>query len=1061
MTVWEEVRDLIDTGDAFKVAARVADLDDAGRREVARELPGHIEAARWAVHWRLHERVEELNRVRLDRGEAYKRFARERGVPEREIHHRWAETLGWGGDMEGTWEDPRLNMPEDRRRPPSPSEYDAWIDPMRVAGAGTLPGAAAVVSWLNRSDFERRQQSADLVEPVLQAVAARPAEWQADLAVRLALRVRVRRERWEGDPRDRNLPLTLELLRRTGVTPPEHDPLVVVWAGTPPTAERLRDDPLLDTLLPRFFQAQGVGRALSEERADPPAAESWLGALHTLAAEGRVDREMVLRGCVGRFLRGGSVTDLRFFARLHELLEPSPAEVASRAGDYLRLLPAAPGPVAELSLKHLRRLDSPDPDDVSEALSGLLFRAESGLVQSGLAWLDRFLRQEPHRADELSPSLATALGHQSATVQERAVRVAVEHAASFGPLGAETVRDATGELPANLHNKLAAVFGGELREEPEPEPEEPFVPGALPAPPPAAAFPVPGTPEEVAALRGKKEWADAEGFLAGFVRLAAEDPARLRDALAARPPVEPPRSRWSRPEDWVSAIVAEFTRPGAEPLPGDSASPEETGSGTGVLPPAARPGAPVDTRPGSPGTAQPEPPEAKLPVKGQVSAPERLVLRRHAEILVALREGTLPPLLLATPTLSTGHLDPAELVARIEELEAAGAAPLPGDLAQALLRLPRTADPAAAARAAALTSAAGREAARWLAGDGLPDPVVTVRRFCSPGAEPGWMTRPSPAERAARIKKEEADGALSADLAQRLMHPVHTAAPVATPASAAEREVARWMAGNPAGHWLDEREPEGRLQPWQTLVVVSITPDEHWAGAAGVPADEPVARAARSLIADLLVASPPLLEEGRGHHGKLIGWWPGVMPSHREVIAAHMIPLRFRSDWTGGLTDGPRLTDLACAQGPTGQATALLLVERLALSMSVYRRRAVQYLSATGDLPAAHMGAEFGQRVRRSWLSLSAFRKIMEDCVHEGTHREAWTMIAAALPHLMPAVGGRPSKELAGFLAFARQVARWTGATGEIPEVTAVAGRKGSNKVIRECRALRDLLAAP
>ncbi|MBB2915039.1 hypothetical protein FHS43_006354 [Streptosporangium becharense] len=220
-------------------------------------------------------------------------------------------------------------------------------------------------------------------------------------------------------------------------------------------------------------------------------------------------------------------------------------------------------------------------------------------------------------------------------------------------------------------------------------------------------------------------------------------------------------------------------------------------------------------------------------------------------------------------------------------------------------------------------------------------------------------------------------------------------------------------------------------------------------------------RAARSLIAALLVAPPPFLQEGQGRHGKLIGWWPGVMPSHREVIAAHMIPLRFHSDWTGDLTDGPRLTDLACAQGPAGQATALLLVERLALGMSVYRRRAVQYLSATGDLPAAAMGAEFGRRMRHSWLPLAAFRKIMEDFVHEGAHREAWAMITAALPHLMPAAGERSGRRLVGFLTFARQTARRIGATGEIPEVTAMAGRKGSNRAVLECRALRDLLSPP
>nr|BFE77653.1 hypothetical protein GCM10020093_002540 [Planobispora longispora] len=92
---------------------------------------------------------------------------------------------------------------------------------------------------------------------MVRAVAARPAEWRADLAVRLALKVRARRRTRDGDPDDRNLPLALALLAQTGVAPPEHDPLVAGWVSMTPDADRLRDDPLLDVLLPRIFQAQG------------------------------------------------------------------------------------------------------------------------------------------------------------------------------------------------------------------------------------------------------------------------------------------------------------------------------------------------------------------------------------------------------------------------------------------------------------------------------------------------------------------------------------------------------------------------------------------------------------------------------------------------------------------------------------------------------------------------------------------------------------------------------------------------------------------------------------
>lgn len=89
-----------------------------------------------------------------------------------------------------------------------------------------------------------------------------PPGRQADLAIRLALRLRPRRR---PDPRDRNLSLALALLRRTGATPPEHDPLVVGWVSGEARIGELRSDPLLGHLLPRIFEAEGVGRALRDE----------------------------------------------------------------------------------------------------------------------------------------------------------------------------------------------------------------------------------------------------------------------------------------------------------------------------------------------------------------------------------------------------------------------------------------------------------------------------------------------------------------------------------------------------------------------------------------------------------------------------------------------------------------------------------------------------------------------------------------------------------------------------------------------------------------------------
>nr|BFE80233.1 hypothetical protein GCM10020093_028340 [Planobispora longispora] len=119
------------------------------------------------------------------------------------------------------------------------------------------------------------------------------------------------------------------MLRRTGAVPPDHDPLVVAWVSTPADLE---NDPLTGHLLPRIFEAQGVGRALREDRVEAPEWDrerhSWLRSLRDLADAGRLDRDLLVDGCVRRFLLGGDAADLRFFVRLYDLLDPPRARNA-------------------------------------------------------------------------------------------------------------------------------------------------------------------------------------------------------------------------------------------------------------------------------------------------------------------------------------------------------------------------------------------------------------------------------------------------------------------------------------------------------------------------------------------------------------------------------------------------------------------------------------------------------------------------------------------------------------------------------------------------------------
>ncbi|SPL99563.1 secreted protein [[Actinomadura] parvosata subsp. kistnae] len=734
---WESVVEAIDRGDLELVAGRVLALDERARREVAAALPAYIAVAEERAAARRHERETRRDREAEAAWRAYVR-AEERDGRTVEEHERWR----WLAQrfMAGT-------------RSPA----DTWAAALRVAGAAAMGGPAAVAAWLSRRDLLERSTrdrgTADALHRILERVlAARPAAWQADFAARAALELRPPSGRRGG--RDPMAGLVLTMLRRTGAVPPHHDPLVVAWATATPIAAELRADPLLDHLVPRLFEAEGVGRLLRDERADPPDPRSWLAALTKLQRDGRIGRDLLLDGLLRRFLRGGQPADLRFFVRLHELLDPTYDDVSKRRRDYLRLLPAAPGIVAEPALRHLRRLDDLDPGEVTEAVLALLSRGERKLLTAGLTWLDELARDPGADLETLAPALGYAFACESADVQGRAVRLAVKHARRFGEAGARAVWEAATVLPQELGETLASAFGpvlgGAFREVGEdPRDSDGFVPVPLPPPVTAAPFPAPVTAaRDVEGLPDGGRWEAAELWLAGVVRLHAIDRAGLASRLSAlMPGVAPPDGRWLAVWHWAWEIARLLTQ-------------HSGASGSAAPATDARPSPATDARPSpaptpvpAPGSAPepafaPEPATAaylsRLPEAGEVPGPHLFLLRRWAEVCGAVEGGTLPPYLLAEPTSMTGHLDGAVLVERLEGYERAGVEALPADLRQALLRLPRGIAPEVVARPdGSPRGRAGRRRAGWAESGPSPSrrsPGGTTRRPGRRGAVTGRCT---------------------------------------------------------------------------------------------------------------------------------------------------------------------------------------------------------------------------------------------------------------------------------------------------------------------------------
>jgi hypothetical protein len=858
---------------------------------------------------------------------------------------------------------------------------------LRIAGAGCLSGPDTVARWLTRQDL-RGWDSHRGTAHLLQVLQARDLPWLPELTRRLAGRLRT--DRWEDDI----WRLTASLVTISGIEPPTTDGFVVGWTRTPRPDDRHRGgftaalaaDPFLTAVAPRLFEVDGVGGLLAWS-ASPSAASnaSWPRALASLAANGRLDRAMLLDGCLGRLLGGGGPAELRGFLLLHQALDPDLEEVGARARDYARLLADGPSPVAQVAQRALRRVDDAgrlEPGLLVEATRAVLARPETTLVRGQLSWLDAAARRHPDRAGDLLAAVSVAFAQDRSGLQARALALVARHLRHADQAARAELLAAAAVLPADLRQRAGAALGGRVPTEPAPWP-------VLLPPTPRQLPPPIGTPaelaEELAAFLERRPAVDPlalERLLAALVAFAHRDRATLGDALAPvltrhripslLPPVNPPPNHYlvNEYQQLCWAILAAVTPPGR-----------------GWLLRRAMDAIWV--------TGHRRWRHSRLLGPG----PRRAMLERLHEIALGLALATPPPLLVATPTSVTGQLDPAELVARLELAAAGGWQPGRYDLEQALLRLPREADPAAAARARRLPTPAGRRLARWLATGGLSDPEVTrvLRTVRGPSR---WLPPGAPPVADSRVR-------VLATVASRQ-------GPAGPPAPPSPLAVARQVLPQPPSlaAWLcDLTQPE-----WW----------DHWA------------------------------------LGEWLGCWPALLPSHRDVIAAHLQP-RLAQLPAAASGDGPVLVSLAEADGPVGPGLTLALAYGLGARDPTDRAAAVDallLLAGRRQLDGPALGVELAALVALDLLPLRRLAPGLRDIARSGAPAEVWAILAAAIPGMLPPAVERPPRGLPDLLAVGAEV---VGAGGgqAIPALTAISGRGGSSRLVAESRRLQRLLAPP
>jgi hypothetical protein len=152
--------------------------------------------------------------------------------------------------------------------------------------------------------------------------------------------------------------------------------------------------------------------------------DSWREALVELAETGAVDRARLLDACLDGLERDFDHQQAAWIRRLHDQLEPTAEELASRTGRYRSLLASRNPSTVDLALSLAGR----QPAASAEAARDLLRQLEPVLVsrakttaRRGLRLLKKTARGQPALAGEVGMAATAALLHESPEVQHAAL----------------------------------------------------------------------------------------------------------------------------------------------------------------------------------------------------------------------------------------------------------------------------------------------------------------------------------------------------------------------------------------------------------------------------------------------------------------------------------------------------------------------------------------------------------------------------------------------------------------------------------------------------------------
>ncbi len=257
-------------------------------------------------------------------------------------------------------------------------------------------------------------------------------------------------------------------LIRAGLCPrPQSDAYILKMLGPPPplfpslTNFLFEDAELLEDEVWRIFELSPVRDPIlwAADADDPERPYSWAGALRNLSRTGMLDRSRLLLASLTALLRNTEPRNTSWFARFHEVLEPTDDERQALPTNYLQLLSHPVGGVAAFALNGLTRLQKARKLDVPGFLGAVpaMFHLKAKTQPLQALRLVKTLLAEPTvPVPPAVESLLAALAHEAVEVQEAALELLHKLADRAG--------DVVGSVLATRINDLAPSVQEQARQ---------------------------------------------------------------------------------------------------------------------------------------------------------------------------------------------------------------------------------------------------------------------------------------------------------------------------------------------------------------------------------------------------------------------------------------------------------------------------------------------------------------------------------------------------------------------------------------------------------------------